>query len=1103
MIRNGCISLKRCVLSAALVLFCFVAAARGQSTGAIVGTLIDPSGAVIPGVSVSIVNEGTGAVRTVATNESGNYVAESLPVGTYTVSVEQAGFKPVIRKGIVLNVAERLTVDMTLELGTKAEAITVTAEAVQVQRGTGEVSYLVTGQQITELDLNGRNFISLVGLSPGVVGGTGILDEPKQGWDWKGLYVNGLRTQYNNWSIDGAFNVDPGSEGAILNNYPSVEAIAEFKALTSNYNAEYGNSGSMNNLIVLRSGTRNFHGSVYEFLRNDKLDAANFFAPYDPVTHEKLKDPLKENDFGYSIGGPVFIPGVYNTKKDKTFFFWSQEWRRRRQGQSLMLRTVPTPFRSGDFTSLGYPLYNDPLGQSPTPLVDHSGNPCIQNNIISSDCINPVATAYFQQLWPSPTPGYENDFYNYRSQYTVPYNFRQELIRVDHNFSDKVRLMVHYIQDSVFEHYPNDLWWGGNLPTITSSADTPGQNAMIKLTTILSPTLLNEVNYNLSASYPKINIYGNYAKGGALQIGEIWPANSLNRVPDVYLGSYGYIGVAQYPWNDHQKAHTVGDILSKVVRNHSLKMGAQYQYGLKNQDSGAQTNGAFYPWGELTRAADWSAPGDPVADLLLNNGDWYYEAEFNRRGFYRYHQFEAFAQDDWKVNSHLSLNLGVRFYYIPHAYEKDNQISNWYPARYNPADAGNPMNGIVVAGQGVPRGLVNNYGGHTWGPRFGFAYDPTGGGKTVIRGGFGMGFARVEGNDIYGVINNPPFSASDNMWLPPFDHPENGISSGAGTPSLLVYDPQYKIPTAYSYSFGVQHELVQDTLLSVAYVGTRGIHLERSRDFNQPLPVTGFDFDPGLVSGGNINNVRPYQGFGSITWQETTARSWYDSLQVNFQKRFSRGLSFQAAYTWSKTLESASRRDDLPQNSYNMTPEKGLASFDIPQMLTFNYIYELPFFKKGEPVVKAFFGNWQISGITTFQSGGTATPGLVRRGNDLATRPNLIGNVNAGPKTPEQWFNVAALAYPTPGFFGNAGRGSIRLPGLNQWNFALMKMFPIHEDVKLQFRFESFNLFNHTNFGPGPAFASFINTSVGSSGIGQLSGAHDPRILQFGLKLMF
>jgi hypothetical protein len=519
-------------------------------------------------------------------------------------------------------------------------------------------------------------------------------------------------------------------------------------------------------------------------------------------------------------------------------------------------------------------------------------------------------------------------------------------------------------------------------------------------------------------------------------------------------------------------------------------MGGQYQYALKNQDAFGNTNGAFYPWGQLT--------GDPIADMLLNNGDSYFENQSQPRGYYRFHQIEAFAQDDWKVNSRLTLNLGVRFFYIPHTYELFNRISTWLPDRFNPADVPSITNGILMAGQGgEPRGFVNNYGGHNWAPRFGFAYDPIGSGKTVLRGGFGMSYVRIQGNDTYSFINNPPGNDSTNIYLPPFDDPAAGTILGRGTPNLAAIDPNYKMPTAYSYSFGIQRELFANAMLSVAYVGTQALHLEAARDINEPLPVPGYDFDPRLNPATvPENSLRPYQGFGSISWEEDTGRSWYNSLQVSFQKRFSHGLQFQGAYTWSKSEDLGSSFGATPQNGYDWRAEKGLSSFDRPQLLTFNYIYDLPFFHNAQPLVKGVAADWEISGITTFESGDISTPTMGIGGGGLATRPNIVGPVNSGPRATEEWFNTAAFEMPAVGFFGNAGRDTIRNPGLNQWNFALMKKFTLHEDLKLQFRFESFNLFNHANYlAP--------NTGYGGGGFGYITSAHDPRILQFGLKLLF
>lgn len=1115
----------------------FASTATAQNTGAILGIVTDPSGAIVAGAKVTIINTSTSVERTIQTNTAGHYVAEALPVGTYDISVEKTGFKPYNVKNVVVNVADRVSVDAKLVVGSASESVEVHSDATRVQTETGEISYLVAGDQITELGLNGRNFTSLVALNPGVATDTDLADEPKQGWEWKGIYVNGLFTQYNNWSIDGGFNVDPGSGGAILPVYPVPEAIGEFKMMSSNYSAEYGASGSMDTLVVLRSGTNKFHGSAYEFIRNDLFDARNWF--------DTVKPPLRVNDFGYTFGGPVAIPGISGKNhRAKTFFFWSENWRRRRQGVTVFANTIPDAFRAGDFTALGPNAISNPADPTTgNPEMDPvTRQPCVQNDIISQNCINTFGKsgiAYLNQLWPSPnyTPTSQHPF-NYSALVGDPYNFRQELVRVDHDFSDHVKLMVHYIHDSVFEHYPNTLWWGGNLPTITSTANTPGDNLMVKLTTIINPTLVNEVSYNLSRTEGTVLPVGAFQKSGNLQVNELYSQNNaLNRIPDLWLlaggygvGGSGFQGLAQFPWNHHVSTHSFADTLSKASGKHEFEMGVLYQYHHKNQDAGAQTNGVFYTWGQAT--------GDPIADLLTNNGDFYFETAYDPRGFFRYHQFEAFFQDDWKVTPRLTVNLGLRYYYIPHLFASRignincgdpnldlipgtpltsaqcNNLSSFNPSLYN---AANPLVAVVSAGQnGIPRGIVDSHPYRDWGPRIGFAYDLTGRGKTVLRGGFGMGYARVQGNDTFGILGNPPFNTSNNVYLPPFDNPGNvpagsGDILGPNTPSMLALDPVYKTPTVYTYSLGVQQELVRNTVLSVAYVGSRAAQLERSIDINQPLPVPGFQFDPALSTGGDKQADRPYQGFSSISWNETTARSWYDSLQINLQRRSTRGLTLGAAYTYSKNLSTVPGGSlASPQDAYHPDLDKGLTPWDWRHNATINYVYELPFLKSSSAPVKAVLANWELSGIIGWHTGATFTPNLGgSNGNQMATRPAVVADPNSGPKTAEQWFNINAFVLPADGFFGNARVGSIRGPGYQNWNMALMKNFPYGERLKVQFRAEAFNVFNHANFRDLDTNLANITSgtygqlSASSGAFGHVTSAHDPRILEFGLKVQF
>jgi hypothetical protein len=467
---------------------------------------------------------------------------------------------------------------------------------------------------------------------------------------------------------------------------------------------------------------------------------------------------------------------------------------------------------------------------------------------------------------------------------------------------------------------------------------------------------------------------------------------------------------------------------------------------------------------------------------------------------------------DWLT--HSVAWWGVRWFAIPHIFERDNSVTTFLPDRWSASKAPrvNPDgtivpgsgdilgNGIVQAGQGVAPGRVKNYW-NTFAPRLGFAWDPAGNAKTVIRGGYGIGYYRVEGNDIYDFVNNPPFARTVNIFNPPMNNPGGGTAAPPRPISLVTLDFQYKVPMAQTYSLGIQRELFRNTGLEIAYVGSRGTHLDRGRNINQPLRVNGADFDPRLNSNAiSIEALRPFLGWSTIRQSETTGSSTYHSMQVNFDKRFAEGFKFQLAYTFSRgigdVMDSGGRSvNATPQDSYNLRAERGLLGFDRTHNLVVNYIYELPFFKNRGDAAGRILGGWQLSGIVTASTGPAASPGISTGRNGLATRPNLVGEWK-GAKTVEQWFNTAAFAEPAPGFFGNAGRNIIREPGTHKWDMSFFKNNRITESVNLQFRAEFFNIFNNSSFNG-------INTTFGSGAFGRVTSARDARVTQLGLKLGF
>jgi len=1062
-----------------------------QITGAITGTVVDTSGAVVPNAAVVIRNLGTGSERTATTEANGRFLVEALPVGMYQVDVTAQGFKKAVRAGLQLNVADRLAVDFRLELGQMTETISVTAEAPLVKTETGDLSYLVTTQQITELSINNRNFLSVQQLIPGA--SRTAADEQGIGLTGgKGFAINGQREKYSGLMLDGVQNTDMGNQSTQMT-YPGMETISEVKILSSNYSAEYGTAGGANMLVVTRSGTRDFHGAAYEYVRNDTFDARNFFAASKP--------PLRLNNFGYRIGGPVIIPGFYNRDRNKTFFFFSQEWRRRRQAQIIRAATPTEAMRNGDFSAEA-----DRIGQS---VLDPATGQAFPDNRIPASRIDQNARLLLDHVFPLPNT---TGFFNFLQNFSVPEDWRQELIRVDHDFTEKTKVMFRFINESWFQGQPTTLWGGQAFPTISSTLDVPAKNIVGKFTKIVNPSVLTEFSFNYANNYGAreknaVNLRGNFTPPQGLSIKKIFPLpqGRPEKIPNLsFSEGWGGIDSSYYPWWAKHDITTVNNITTRTSGRHALKFGGEYQFSrtpVQSQTS-PSVQGAFSFSGSFTN--------HPHADFLLGQASSYGELDVYREPRYDYHQVELFLQDDWKASARLTLNLGLRYFYIPHVYEKDDSLTIFRADRYDPRRAptvlpditlakgsGDLLNGIAGVKDGLPRGLTEN---HPWkfGPRFGFAYDLTGKARTVLRGGYGIGYYRVEGNDIYGLVGNPPFANIISVFNPPLDDPSRG-SIGADRPkNVVTIDPIYSVPMVQTYSFGVQHQIATNTAVAASYVGSRGTHLDRGRQLNYPLPGDGLDFDPRLNTRQiALEQLAPFQGWSAITQRENTASSTYHSLQVDFNRAYRNGLRFQAVYTLSKVITDADSFGAQPQDPRDLEAERALAGFDRTHAAVFNYIYELPFWRSPSNAFERALGGWEMSGITAFQSGNPLNVDFTGPTTGLASRPDRVADTAmTGPKTAAQWFNTAAFQAPAPGRFGDAGRNLVRGPGINKWDIGLFKNFRLQEQLNLQFRWETFNTFNHTNFWG-------VSSTLGAGNFGQVTSARDGRVMQFALKLDF
>jgi Carboxypeptidase regulatory-like domain/TonB-dependent Receptor Plug Domain len=1171
--------MKTRVACLSILLVLSAGAALAQDTASITGTVTDPSGAAIKGAQVTVSSPERAINRTTATNDSGEFLVAGLPPGSVNVTVAAQGFKKYEAPGIVLRVGQKARNDVTLEVGATTTEVTVEGQNVaQVETQSSDLTGTVTGKQITQLQLNGRNFTQLVTLVPGVSNQTGQ-DEGTVGvYGNVAFSVNGGRTEYNNWELDGGDNMDNGSNET-LNVYPSLEAIAEFKVLTSNYGAQYGRNGSGTVEVETKSGTNGFHGNVYEFVRNDAFNARNFF--------QQTVPPYKKNDYGYTIGGPIW--------KNHTFFFWSQEWRKDRvPGQNFNQPVPSIQERAGDFSDQ-CPGKNCPsVGPDLTAAGFNPNDPTIQGLL---------------SMIPLPTQGSGANSVFVASP-VQPTNWREELIKVDHNLTDKQRLTFRYIHDSWDTITAVPLWTNqGSFPTIQTAFKGPGTALVARLNSTFSPTMLNEFVFSYTTDHIILNNVGNWKRSAfpGFVVPDIFPGNGdgilpgINLVTDAYGGGFGqdagYIPNGVYNSNP---TYTYRDNITKIVGKHNLQFGAYAVTGQKNELGGELSAGSIpgYITYDTSNAA--VTTGNAFADLLLGRISSFGQQDVRLKYYNRYKILEPYFQDDWHATSHLTLNLGLRVSLLGTYREKQKQAFNFDPARYVPGqttvntdgsvnfltkDGGAPSvsnlpNGIVQCGvtPGVP---VSCMQGHLFNPapRIGFAYDPHGNGKIAIRGGYGIFFEHANGNEgnTESLENSPPLANAAQR---------NNIIGYSGTgeaqaqlPLAVTAIPTKAVwPYVQQWHFDVQTEVARNTVATIAYVGSKGTNLNRQTDLNQlrsvplsqnpykpgesygttdcgPTDVTGSPTDldpfgvpilgttpsgapiqyngPGVLSpavnvgiadcGTNPDPFRPFPGYGDIANLRYAASSTYHALQGSLRRSVG-SVQLSVAYTWSHSIDDASDRFDTSfVDSYNTAGNRASSNFDQRHILNFSYIWDLPFFK-GQNLADKILGGWQLSGITTYQTGtpfsvivSTDNAG-VANGIGSAARADIIGDPTVGVvQSPDQLgpqiYNPNAYALPRGLTIGNTGRNSLNNTHWTNFDMALFKHFRINERMNIEFRAEAFNIFNHTQWLPIAGDSGSAANNLGETnntfslspgdGFLQVTGAHNPRILQLGLKFNF
>jgi hypothetical protein len=1119
-----------------------------QVTGSISGTVKDSSGAVVPKATVTITNTDQNVVaRTVTTDENGSYSAPLLPLGHYSISAEASQFKTSTVSGIELHVNDKLTVDVTLQVGSTSQTVTVEAAPVQVDLQTATAAGLISGTQIRELALNTRNYEQLVNLMPGVTYGAGDqmyigLANPSGETNVVSFSINGQRNSSNSWTLDGADNVDRGSNLTLLD-YPSVDAIAEFKVLRGQYSADSGRAGAGQINVVTKSGTNAFHGDAYEFFRNDKLAANNFFFNKGGTP----RPPLRYNDFGYTVGGPVFIPNHYNTAKNKTFFFFSQEFRRVITYGGVTATVASASELQGTFATPVCVQFDPTLG--------------CQAQATQITNIDPTAAAYIKDIWskvPTSTAANRRVFNPLRNIF----NGRQEILRIDEAFSPKFNVFFRYINDSIPTQEPGGLFTGDALPGVaTTSTNAPGHTYLGHATYTISPNVLNEMAYSFSYGAIVSDPIGTISSLNSPDIQVPLPfPSTLTRVPSVSLS--GGSGIAGFgPYRDYNRDHNVYDNLTWIHGLHTMNFGFSYHHYQKTENNGGPNTGSFSfapfvsssgvsetPAGTLTFDQSW-------ANFLLGQDSTFSQASEDVTPDIRTNQWEFYAQDSFRVRPNLTLNYGVRYSMFRQPVDHNGQLDNFSPFAFVAPPTGQsyvvpfdptqpatspqntvagqlcagqptpqpgctpmtPLNGIIVANGNSPFGSkVSGEDMRDLAPRVGLAWDPTGTGKTSVRAGYGIYYdATLFGTFEQNIFANPPFVQSVSFLNTSFATPAVSGNQNVSLSPLALHGTPLPFHTPYvqDWSLDVQRMLPHDVLVDVGYYGNEGTHLLGIVDINEVRPGLAASLGYPAIGRSNVailNSLRPFPGYNAINTLETEFNSNYHSLQVAAQKKFGSASLLQLNYTYSHALtNNQSDRSTAPQNPYNLRAEYGPSQLDRRQVFTADYVYDLPFYKAQQGLLGHTLGGWEVSGIVTYFTGlpltvttlsGVDPGGLGYFGPSAAGgRPDMIANPSSGaPHSISQWFNTAAFADVPAGTVrpGNAPRGAVRGPGVGIWDFDLFKNIKLTERFNMQFRGEFFNVFNHTN-------PDSVSTSLGSSLFGQVLSARDPRIVQLGLKFYF
>lgn len=1113
-------------------------------TGTIRGTVSDPSGAVVSGATVTVTNPGTGETRSVTTSDRGEYVFLELPASTYNLSVKQSTFKEYVTNGVELNVSSVATVNVTMTMGAATEQVTVEANAIQVETSTGAVGNVIEGNEVRELPLNGRSFAQLTQLMPGVSPASNFNSRNKGLEAGVDFSVNGNNTTGNIFLVDGVNNNDIGSNRTILI-YPSIDDIQEFKILRNSYGPEYGQAMGAIVSIATKSGTNQFHGSGYYFGRNDVLNATDYFNNLNGIK----KDKLRRNDFGYTIGGPI--------KKDKLFFFWSEEWNRELRGAARSA-TVPTVAeKNGDFSNLRAGCENTPtIGGLPVTAVP-SGNISATGQLIVN-------------LFPDPNVTNPVNCQNWVQSLASPIYWREESIKADYNLGKTWKVLGRFTQDHWNQPSPSTLgYWGDDrYPSVDPNWVQPGYQATVKLTKLIGTSAVNDFQVSYAANRITVSTGGDNP-GIVSQINQSY--QTYFPQSGKYLGAnvgypvfWGGLGNGANsdnlwnmgPWHNNEELYILKDDFSKVQGAHTFKVGFLASNNKKNELSGGSSGEAANYWG-----ANANNSGNGTFNALYDQVTWGFgESQTNPFARTRWHDYEFYFGDTWKVGRRVTLEYGMRWSFLRTPFSRDNAISSWQPNLYDPALGGAACNGLLLVpgtnpcqplgpgfegGVAGPNRSLKNNNNHAIAPRIGIAWDPRGDGKMVFRGGIGQFYQRERVTNYLLLGTNSPFSLSAGGSRQLSGSVLPGSLTASASPSWGI-DPRADLPNTWQWNFTVEREISRGSKIELAYVGNRGGNVLRYKDVNAVLPANRLDF-----AINNTNADRFATSFGTISYGEWTAHSSYHSLQALYRTHI-KNIDGQMAYTWSKSLASTDiTNSGNTGNTANITDvsnpdlDYGPTPIDRRHVFTSNIVYNFPAFTGRSAMLRTMAGGWEAGGILSYASGPSQTlfglnggatnapGGLQGTGYNSNQKPNRVlqdCRLHGGPKY--AWYNPAAFTLDNYqlGSFGNSSVGSCTGPGIAQTDFSMFKNFKVSERVGLQFRFEFFNLFNKTQFradqvglqlanGATACTAAALNPECSGRAVnsvafdfatqgqtttfGKASRARSPREIQYALKLTF